>query len=230
MAAISDDRARAKSLAREHKDALPALASLAYSHAKAGDEQLAFELFRAAPRAVAHLSPAHIDRFLPFLHDWNSTDSFASFVSGVAWRNGILSDQHILAWTTSPNLWTRRAALVSTVPLNLNARGATAPRGEATKTLAICKSLVADHEDMIVKALSWALRTLAGKDTPAVQAFIRRHESELAARVLRETGNKLTTGLKNPKTWKGPRPKQSQQRAKKATPKNAARPSEKASS
>lgn len=173
---------------------------MAFEQAKAGDAQLAFELFRAAPKAVPLLTAAQIDRYLPYLHDWNTTDCFASFISGVAWREGTLTDAHIRAWTASPNLWIRRAALVSTVPLNLNARGAKNPQGEAKKTLAVCAALVADHEDMIVKALSWALRTLAGKDEESVRAFVAKHQSKLAARVLRETGNKLTTGLKNPKS------------------------------
>lgn len=199
MATIADVRARAKKIAREHRDDPRHLIDAALRAAKDGDEQLAFEIFRAAPRVVPQMSPAQIDRFLPSLHDWNSTDCFGCFVSGVAWREGSLSNSHILAWAKSPNLWIRRAALVSTVPLNLTARGATAPHGEAKKTLAICATLVSDREDMVVKALSWALRTLGSKDPAAVESFISTHRPRLAARVLRETSSKLTTGLKNPK-------------------------------
>jgi 3-methyladenine DNA glycosylase AlkD len=59
--------------------------------------------------------------------------------------------------------------------------------------------LVADKDDMVVKALSWALRALATRDPGAVKRFIDQHQDILAARVIREVGNKLTTGLKNPK-------------------------------
>jgi len=47
--------------------------------------------------------------------------------------------------------------------------------------------------------LSWALRELAKRDRAAVQAFIDTNVERLAPRVLREVGNKLRTGLKNPK-------------------------------
>jgi 3-methyladenine DNA glycosylase AlkD len=56
-----------------------------------------------------------------------------------------------------------------------------------------------DKDDMVVKALSWALRELAKRDPQSVRAFILEHEPRLAPRILREVRNKLNTGLKNPK-------------------------------
>ena len=41
---------------------------------------------------------------------------------------------------------------------------------------------------------------LAVHDPDAVWAFLREHDDALAARVKREVRNKLTTGLKNPKS------------------------------
>lgn len=63
--------------------------------------------------------------------------------------------------------------------------------------------LVADHDDMVVKAVSWALRELIIHDPDAVEKFLKDHEDVLAARVKREVRNKLDTGLKNPKGKKG---------------------------
>lgn len=199
VAPISIVRERARKLAREHRDRPRELAAAAVKLALAGDEQLAFEMFRAAPAAAAAMTVREIERLLRVLHDWNSTDCFACFVSGVAWREGVLRDSDIARWTKSEDRWVRRAALVSTVPLNLPARGATAANGEAKKTLAVCARLVDDRDDMVVKALSWALRELAKRDAAAARAFLREHEPRLAARVVRETKNKLKTGLKNPR-------------------------------
>lgn len=199
MAAIATVRARAKAIVAELRANPRALAVKALRLARE-DEQLAFEVFRASRKAVLELSPAEIETLLTVLHDWNSTDCFGSFVSGVAWREGVLGDAAVRRWARSEARWTRRAALVSTVPLNLDARGATAPRGEAERTLGVCTLLVADRDDMVVKAMSWALRTLAAKNEPAVRAFVREHEPRLAPRVLRETRNKLRTGLKNPRS------------------------------
>jgi 3-methyladenine DNA glycosylase AlkD len=71
--------------------------------------------------------------------------------------------------------------------------------GDTDRTLAICRILVDDHDDMIVKALSWALRALVSHDPAAVQEFLTVYEERLAARVKREVKSKLTTGLKNPR-------------------------------
>jgi len=52
---------------------------------------------------------------------------------------------------------------------------------------------------MVVKALSWALRSLAVPEPQAVRDFLAAEEPRLAARVKREVGAKMRTGLKNPK-------------------------------
>jgi 3-methyladenine DNA glycosylase AlkD len=77
--------------------------------------------------------------------------------------------------------------------LNTAARGG---KGAARRTLALCRSLAADRDDTIVKALSWALRSLATRDPVAVRAFLRSHADELHARVKREVTSKLRTGRK----------------------------------
>ena len=71
--------------------------------------------------------------------------------------------------------------------------------GDTARTLAICRLLVEDYEDMVVKALSWALRALVPHDPAAVEAFLQGYDKVLAARVKREVRNKLRTGLKNPR-------------------------------
>jgi 3-methyladenine DNA glycosylase AlkD len=59
--------------------------------------------------------------------------------------------------------------------------------------------LAADHEDMVVKALSWALRELVYFDPQSVEGFVKEYEQVLAGRVKREVSSKLRTGLKNPR-------------------------------
>ena len=83
---------------------------------------------------------------------------------------------------------------MATVALNNTARGG---KGDAPRTLRICDALLADRDDMVVKALSWALRELAQKRPQVVERYLREHEAELAARVRREVANKLRTGLKS---------------------------------
>lgn len=65
------------------------------------------------------------------------------------------------------------------------------------RTLPVCRGLVADREDMVVKAMSWALREAVKRDAAAVRQFISKHEGHLAPRVLREVRSKLLTGRKS---------------------------------
>jgi 3-methyladenine DNA glycosylase AlkD len=129
------------------------------------------------------------------LESWSDADVFGCLISGQAFRDGRLPEAELLRWARSRDLLWRRAALVSTVPLNVRAQGGC---GDARRTLRICRALVADREDLVVKGLSWALRALAERDPAAVRRFVAARRAELAPRVLREVGNKLRTGRKNP--------------------------------
>jgi hypothetical protein len=50
---------------------------------------------------------------------------------------------------------------------------------------------------MVVKALSWALRSLVEWDRDAVADFVMQHELSLPARVKREVMTKINTGRKS---------------------------------
>lgn len=100
----------------------------------------------------------------------------------------------------SSNPWLRRCALVATVGLNSKTRGHGNAGGDAKRTLAVAELLIDDREDMVIKALSWAVRALAAVDPKAARAFLAEHAPRLARRVVRETNNKLETGVKTPNT------------------------------
>jgi 3-methyladenine DNA glycosylase AlkD len=156
---------------------------------------IAYELIQDHPGAFHSLDRQKLEELGRGIHSWASLDSFARTLSGPAWREGLISSETIRDWARSPDRWWRRTALVSTVALNVRSRGGS---GDVGNTLAICEMLVEDHDDMVVKALSWALRELVVHDPVAVQGFLSAYEAVLAARVKREVGNKLRTGLKNP--------------------------------
>ena len=127
------------------------------------------------------------------IDSWHTVDAFARILAGPAWRDDLIGDETIFRWARSPDRWWRRAALVSTVALNVRSRGGT---GDAERTLAVCSRLASDADDMVVKALSWALRELVVHDAGIVARFLNEHENQLASRVKREVRNKLETGLK----------------------------------
>jgi hypothetical protein len=156
---------------------------------------VAYELLYHHPGALDHLGIEEVVRLGEGMADWGSVDAFGCLVSGPAWRRGRIPDEALHRWAASPDRWWRRAALVSTVPLNLRSRGGT---GDAGRTLDICRRLAADSDDMVVKALSWALRELVVWDPEAVRRFLDAHHEVLAARVRREVRSKLETGRKHP--------------------------------
>jgi 3-methyladenine DNA glycosylase AlkD len=84
---------------------------------------------------------------------------------------------------------------VATVPLNTRSQGGS---GDVRRTLAVCEILVADRDDMVTKAMAWAVRALVGHDPAAVEAFLAARDDVLASRVKREVRIKLSTGLKSP--------------------------------
>lgn len=157
---------------------------------------LAYELLQNNKATFQQIGAAELEEFGQGINSWGTVDTFARILAGPAWLNGQVSDDLIRDWANSENLWWRRAALVSTVALNMRSQGG---QGDVARTLTICSLLVADHEDMVVKGLSWALRVLVVHDAEAVEEFLTEHEADLSARVKREVRNKLTTGLKNPK-------------------------------
>jgi 3-methyladenine DNA glycosylase AlkD len=163
--------------------------------ATSGHRGVAYELIRHHRGAFESLGAAELEALGAGINSWGAVDSFARTLAGPAWLKGQVSDGLIHRWAGSEDLWWRRAALVSTVALNVRSHGG---YGDVARTLAVCRLLVADHEDMVVKALSWALRELVVHDPNAVRGFLEAHEEVLAARVMREVRNKLTTGLKNP--------------------------------
>lgn len=155
--------------------------------------QVGWELVAGRKDAVARLDRTVLERLGHGNDNWASVDGFATYLSGVAWREGWISDDDVMRWAMSPDLWWRRTALVSTVPLNTRARGGT---GDSARTFMVCERLAGDREPMVAKALSWALRSVVAHDPDGVAAFLAAHEDDLAAIVKREVRKKLETGRK----------------------------------
>lgn len=160
-----------------------------------GYRGVAYELILRHKEAFRSLGSAELEELGRGINSWSSVDGFARLLSGPAWRDGLVSDELIHEWAGSEDRWWRRAALVSTVALNVRSHGG---KGDVPRTLAVCRLLMDDRDDMVVKAMSWALRELVVHGPEAVRQFLAENDDRLAARVKREVRNKLTTGRKNP--------------------------------
>lgn len=147
-----------------------------------------YELIYYHPGTIKLLNPDRVVALGKGIATWSSTDIYAHFIVGPAWKKGVISDETIDEWIHTDNIWWRRAALVSTIYLY----------GDVERMLKYGAMLVDDKEDMIIKALSWVLREASAYDPEAVRYFLLTHEDRLASRVKREVQNKLDTGLKYP--------------------------------
>jgi len=190
-------RVYSRRLSGESAAAIKALALALQQLQAPGVRVVACELILHHPAALASVRAPDLQHMGAGMNSWGDVDVFGCLLAGRVWRARQVPDALIHRWARRPDRWWRRAALVSTVPLNVRAQGGV---GDASRTLAVCRLLVHDRDDMVVKALSWALRALATPEPDAVQRFLKDHNASLAPRVLREVNNKLKTGLKNPKS------------------------------
>ena len=155
---------------------------------------IAYEFVHFHKPARKSLRRSEVEELAHGMQSWDAVDAFSYYISGPAWRDGQITDDVIAKWAASPDRWWRRAALASTIPLSRRHTDE-----DIERVLSVCASLVADRDDMVVKAMSWAVREVARQDPLAARRFVELHRGALAPRVLREVGNKLETGLKNPR-------------------------------
>lgn len=157
--------------------------------------QVGYEILEKRTDAMALLDRPTLEALGAGNDNWASVDTFATRVAGPAWRERRVEDTVVRGWARERDRWWRRTSVVCTVALNTKARGGT---GDPARTLDICRRVAGDPDPMVVKGLSWALRSLVVHDPAGVRAFLSEHGSELAALVRREVNNKLETGKKNP--------------------------------
>lgn len=89
-------------------------------------------------------------------------------------------------WTTSENMWVRRAALVMTLGWAKMAHPKPEQLEERERILGWAASYVPDHNWFIQKAIGWWLRTLSRHDPERVQAFIDENGAGMKPFAVRE--------------------------------------------
>ena len=79
------------------------------------------------------------------------------------------------AWTTDPNMWTRRAALVITLPWTKQNFPKPADLAIRDRVLGWAAGYVTDKDWSIQKAVAWWLRDLSKHDAPRARQFLAEH-------------------------------------------------------
>ena len=156
-------------------------------------QQFGFEILNNDQQLLNFITKNDVLAMKKNMDNWLSVDYFAGVLLGPLWRENKISYETIKKLAKSKDFWERRIAVVATVALNQKARGG---RGDAEQTIKICSLVINDKNDMVIKALSWALRELAKRDKQSVIDFIDKNNTFLSQKIKREVGNKLNFGKK----------------------------------
>jgi 3-methyladenine DNA glycosylase AlkD len=95
------------------------------------------------------------------------------------------------AWVGSPHLWTRRAALVMTLPWTKGNHPTPAELAVRDRVLGWCATLAGDREWFIQKAVAWWLRDLSRHDPARTRGWLAAHGGRLKAFARAEAGRHL---------------------------------------
>ena len=100
----------------------------------------------------------------------------------------------VRGWTTHPNMWTRRAALVITLPWAKMNNPKPADIEIREEVLRWAVAYIADRDWFIQKAIAWWLRDLSKHDAGRSRAFLRDHGPGLKSFARKEAGRLLPAG------------------------------------
>jgi len=97
----------------------------------------------------------------------------------------------VAGWTTSEHLWTKRAALVSTLPWTKQNHPKPDDRAIRERVLGWAADYTDDPAWFIQKAVAWWLRDLSKHDPARVRAFLGEHGARMKPFARKEAGKYL---------------------------------------
>ena len=102
-------------------------------------------------------------------HGWGTTDGFAIDILGpLLMKYPRPTLQLLRTWNRSANRWQRRASVVAFT------RQVGASGRFTAEVLRLCDTLIWDPDDLVQKAVGWALKDNMRKNKPKVCAYVRR--------------------------------------------------------
>ena len=131
-----------------------------------------------------------IQSWLPDFDSWAIADAVA-----MAGQRRLTADPARLdtveTWTSSDHLWTRRAALVFTLPWTKQRHPKPDEIAARDRILAWAATYSEDPEWFIQKAVAWWLRDLSRKDPDRTSAFLAEHGEKMKAFARKEAAKHL---------------------------------------
>lgn len=131
--------------------------------------------------------------WVPGFDAWAIADHAAS-----AGARRLLADparlDDVESWTRSDHMWTRRAALVMTLPWTKQNHPKATDLMIRDRVLGWAASYVPDRDWFIQKAIAWWLRELSKHDAERVENFLSKHGDGMKPFARREAGKYLRQG------------------------------------
>lgn len=132
-----------------------------------------------------------ITSWVPDFDGWALADH-----ASIAGQKRLVADPSRLdaveTWVTSPHMWTRRAALVMTLPWTKQNFPKEQDLAIRARVLGWCAALAPDRDWFIQKAVAWWVRDLSKHDAEAAQAFLAAHGETLKPFARKEAARHLT--------------------------------------
>lgn len=136
---------------------------------------------------------ALIQSWVPDFDAWAIADH-----ASIAGQKRLVTDpsriEAVEGWVTSPLMWTRRAALVMTLPWTKQNFPKPQDLAIRDRVLGWCATLADDPDWFIQKAVAWWLRDLSKHDAPRVRAFLDAHGARLKPFARKEAARLLDDG------------------------------------
>jgi 3-methyladenine DNA glycosylase AlkD len=132
-----------------------------------------------------------ICRWVPTFDAWAIADHTCDAAAKRITADPSRLDQ-VEAWTQSENMWTRRAALVATLPFAKLNHPKPHEVEARDRILDWAAAYTQDRDWFIQKAVAWWLRDLSKHDAPRAKAFIAEHGHLLKPFARKEAAKYLT--------------------------------------
>lgn len=132
--------------------------------------------------------------WLPDFDAWAVADHASMAMQKRLWADPARLDQ-VETWTTSDHMWTRRAALVATLPWTKQNHPKPDDLDRRDRILGWAASYVADRDWFIQKAVAWWLRDLSKHDPDRVRSFLDAYGNQMKPFAQKEAGKYLKSQL-----------------------------------
>ena len=121
-----------------------------------------------------------VQTWVPDFDSWAIADHAASAISKRLQADPARLDV-VEGWTTSDHMWSRRAALVSTLPWAKLSNPKPADLDTRERILGWAATYVQDRDWFIQKSIAWWLRDLSKHDADRTRAFLAEHGDQMKA-------------------------------------------------